>query len=512
MRHAQFFRLVIVLVPALSGIGCAGVLGSYDIAASGLSSGEERLRHLLVAGQPGAAFERVQGDAPDDEMLHALYHGVLAYHAGDYAESARVLDIASYIADERVTTSVSRAALSLVSNDLVLEYEPGRTERLMIPYYAALARLRMGDSEGAAVEARRLSLLLQRYDDEGWEDGASLRATLRYVGGAIFEASGEYADANVAYRNAAAADSLLRLPDDASSRESGSVLVILEQGFVAHRVEEGLSVMLLPEEVEAIAHGSGDDRVAVSAFVAGRVVQHAALQAGYGPGRGRGSSLFVPAPERSIVPRTRRRTVCTTKPAQSVTAADTASPPAVQRTSNTSERECTEKEEEVDGLPYLLKVSWPAYHTAYRTQSARLLGAGEPLPFAQPADISRGVVADFEQARALMVARTIARNTARLALAKGAERRLEEKNEAAGRIVGLIGNIGGVLLERADTRSWHLLPAAVSVVRVELPAGEHELDIEIGSASATRTLSLGPVQVVPGRITVVPVRTWGRRD
>jgi hypothetical protein len=49
---------------------------------------------------------------PDDEVLRALYRGVLAYHAGEYAESARVLDIAADIADERVTKSLSRAALS----------------------------------------------------------------------------------------------------------------------------------------------------------------------------------------------------------------------------------------------------------------------------------------------------------------------------------------------------------------------------------------------------------------
>src|SRR5690606_8695250 len=105
--------------------------------------------------------------APDDDVLHALYEGVLAYYAGDYARSAAVLDAAAHAADDRITRSISRSAMSLVSNDLVLPYEPGRTERLLLPYYAALARIRLGDHEGAAVEARRLSALLQQYRDDG---------------------------------------------------------------------------------------------------------------------------------------------------------------------------------------------------------------------------------------------------------------------------------------------------------------------------------------------------------
>jgi hypothetical protein len=531
MRWGGALRRVRPAALALAAVavtGCASLLGSYDRAPSGLASGEDRLRRMLVTQQAPAAFDRVQKSAPDDEMLHALYHGVLAYHAGSYAESARALDIAAHIADERMTLSLSRAALSLVTSDLALQYTPGRTERLMIPYYAALARMRMGDRDGAAVEARRLSMLLQRYEDEGAAMDASLRATLRYVAGAVFEWSGERGDADVAFRNAVALDpSLAPYRGDPSA---GTVLVVLEQGFVAHRVEQGLAVMLLPEEVHAIAHGGADDKALASAFVAGRIIHHATrgpfAQDAFSTSHG---TLHVPAPDRRLLPESlQRATRCASPPAGTgAPAPDSARagrggaglPTGVAPVSGVnpgeraaaarsggerSEQRCTPQERELDELPYLLRVAWPAYRSEHRPQAARLVAGSDTAGFARPADLSAGVMADFETERAALLARTIARSTAKLALTKGAERRLEEKNEVAGRLLGLLGNVGTALLERADTRSWHLLPGGLAVARMELPPGDHELSADIGG----RRVPLGTVTVSGGSLQILPARAW----
>jgi uncharacterized protein len=503
---ARRARLLGLTVLALASTGCASLLGTYDVAPNGLAANDERLRRMLVSGQAPTAFERMQRSAPADEMLHALYHGVLAYHAGEFAEAARALDIAAYIADERMTLSLSRAALSFVTSDLALHYEPSRTERLMIPWYAALARLGMGDTEGAAVEARRLSMLLQRFDDEDATIDTRLRATLRYVAGAVFHAAGERTDADVAWRNAAALDSTL-LPYGATSSGTGTVLVVLEQGFVAHRMEQGLAVMLLPEEVHAIAQGAGEDRALAAGLVAGRILEFAAGTGYYDDrgsvrGSGRGSTLHVPAPRESVLPTTRTRRVCgeAVPVINGTVAADSA-----------AGRECRDVTEEIDELPYLLKVAWPVYRRDYQPAAARLhvsTGGGSSdaitAAFTPAADLSRSVISDFEADRALLVARTIARGTAKLALTKAAERQLEERNEAAARLIGLVGNVTNVLTERADTRSWHLLPAGISVVRLELPAGSHELSIDAGG----RNVALGVVTVRPGSLTVVPARGW----
>src|SRR5690606_14348044 len=109
------------------------------------------------------------------------------------------------------------------------------------------------------------------------------------------------------------------------------------------------------------------------------------------------------------------------------------------RVRDSSEHEvCTEEKIEIDEAPYLLKVSWPAYRADSRPLSARLLLPGDTLDFLPAADLSRGVTADFKAERGLIVARTLARGAAKLALTKSAENQLEEKNEAAARIVGIL--------------------------------------------------------------------------
>ncbi|MBR9988368.1 MAG: hypothetical protein KFH98_01370 [Gemmatimonadetes bacterium] len=494
-RLAAGAPLIVALL--ISSTGCARLFGSYDIAPNGLASSENRLRTMLASNQAGVVFAGFGSShrAPDDEVLRALYHGVIAYYAGDYVESARMLDMAGPLADDRITKSISRSALSLVSNDLILPYEPGRTERLMIPYYAALARLRMGDLEGAAVEARRLSLLLQFYGDGEPLDPA-FEATLRYVAGAIFEAHGDWSDSDVAYRNAHALDSAFVVP--ARTGDDGTVVVILEQGFVAHRVEQGLAMMLLPEEVDLIANGEGDERAGALGFVAARTLEQAARQPFFADGTYRPATLHVPAPDdRSHIPRRRPRVVCRT-------VTDTAH--VANGTSHSTTREvCTEEDSKIDELPYLLKVAWPVYRSDSRASGdVRLIGPADTIGFAPAADLSRGVVADFRAERPLLIARTVARGAAKLALTKSAEKKLEEKNEAAGKIIGLLGNIGNALLERADTRSWHLLPAGVSVGRVNLPPGEHRLSIEVGA----RTVEMEPVSVQAGGLSIVSARVW----
>src|SRR5690606_21305706 len=94
-RGARIARLLAVAALLLSSAGCARLFGSYDIAPNGLAAKEDRLRHMLAAGQAASAYDAF-GESwkpPEVEVLRALYQGVLAYYAGEYEESARVMDI-----------------------------------------------------------------------------------------------------------------------------------------------------------------------------------------------------------------------------------------------------------------------------------------------------------------------------------------------------------------------------------------------------------------------------------
>jgi hypothetical protein len=86
---------------------------------------------------------------------------------------------------------------------------------------------------------------------------------------------------------------------------------------------------------------------------------------------------------------------------------------------------------------------------------------------------------------------------------------VEKKDAAAGQLVGFLANVGTLLTERADTRCWHLLPGTVSMARLRLPPGTHELTVELDHGTGSeRTLSLGTATVAAGRTTFVTHRIW----
>jgi len=501
------------LLLALALGGCAGLFGSFDVAPSGLRTSDDRLRRILEGGRAAAALEQLapEGKAdPGDALLRALYEGIVAHYAGEYEASSAAFELAVELAEDRYTTSLSRSALSLITSDRTLPFEPSPSERLLIPYYSALNYLNRGDTEGAAVEARRLSALLERYRTDERAD-RRLHGLLRAFAGAVFEAAGERNDADVAYRNARAlgVDSVLAPTGDVWTAPDslGDVVVLIERGFVAHRVEQGLAVLLLPEEIELFDEGDAEERAALAAHIAARVVAHAAESLTY-TGR-RPATLLVTPPEGYTPPRPRRLVEECERAAASDTAraakdsSRSGTDAGTTRTDDKSDR-CSERRER---NPYLLRIAWPAYRrpAAPTAPLAVTLPDGRAEPVRAAADLSDAVIRDFQAERAAIVARTIARGITKLLVSRAVESELAEKDETAGRIAGLIGNVGTALLEQADTRSWHLLPGSIGMTRLRLPAGTHALSVPDADGSS---LDIGQVEVRPGRVTFVVGRTF----
>jgi hypothetical protein len=121
------------------------------------------------------------------------------------------------------------------------------------------------------------------------------------------------------------------------------------------------------------------------------------------------------------------------------------------------------------------------------------------------ADLSGAVVEDYSVQLPLIIARTVARGAAKAALTQSAKKKASEKNETFGKIIGILGNAGNVMLERADTRSWHLLPAGVAVVRMKVPAGAQRVSVTLPGRAP---VDLGMVDVDAGRISFVSKRAF----
>ncbi|HEX6557962.1 MAG TPA: hypothetical protein VF021_00825 [Longimicrobiales bacterium] len=469
---------------ALLCCGCSSVLSSYDVAPNGLIRSEYRFRRYLASGHADSALLQIRkspkkSKLPKDDLLRLLFEGVAAHYAGDFERSAAAFDRASLLADDRSTKSISRAALSVMVNDLSLAYEPSRTERLLLPYYAALTYAQAGDLADAAVEARRLSALLQSLQDHDHAPDKPLGAFLHYFAGSIFEAAGLRVDAAVSYRNAYTLDAsvLPKVPPPAGD-SAGDVVILVEHGFAPHRVQESLFVMLGVDERKRFEHDRNDDeRRTTASQVAARVL---AFASGDGPrsGEPRARTLWVPAP-------TETKASTESKPCE----------PA-DSTAKKDKQDCDDDDDE----PYLLRMSWPVMYAPARPMPAPVLRVDSTaVAAASQLHIADAVLEDFRAEQPVIVARTVARAAAKYLLTRSAKKSAG-KHEALGTVIGAISNIGGALTEQADIRSWHLLPGVITVTRVRLSPGTHTLTLDGND--------LGNVHIAAGRVTVLSKRIW----
>ena len=119
---------------------------------------------------------------------------------------------------------------------------------------------------------------------------------------------------------------------------------------------------------------------------------------------------------------------------------------------------------------------------------------------------------EFEDKLGGILVKAVARTALKYELARGIEKELDKENELLGDIAFLTANAVAALLERADTRSWHLLPDEVSVVRLRLPPGTHPLTLEVetggSGGTGTRWIDLGQVNVRDGSVHVLSARVW----
>jgi tetratricopeptide (TPR) repeat protein len=432
--------------------GCAtlrATIGGYVTGPRGISRAQQRLRNDLSRGDYKAALAWHE----DDALLQRLDVGIASYYAAQYQRSAAEMDTAALIADDRITASLSKDALALVTNDMARPYQPRRTERLFIPYYAMLAYARLDQWEDAAVEARRLVALLEQYADDRGNGERALHASLHELAGGVFERAGEHDDAQVAYR-AALALRPARLVDDRQRPPAGTgeLLVVVERGFVAHLVTETLRIRL------------GDDRDMPREA---RGEQVAVLREAVAPSGGWGPSG------------------------------------ASATTASTPVHDSPPRHPHGDDDTEWLTIAFPALRPSPRPWGGAVrLTVDDTLErdgIAARVDDAR--TADESRERISIVARAAARATAKLAVTKAIEDR-------KGEVAGTLAEIGASLLERADVRSWHLLPQELTLMRIRLPAGPHEVRLRVGEGSAARTVEVGTITVRTGTLSIAPVRLW----
>jgi len=461
------------LVVALAVVASTGCVTTTPV--------DESLEAELASARYDRALDLVAADRRSaDRLLTLLQRGHVLHYAGRFDESNAAFQQAEDLAADLYTRSVSREAAAIIINDLTLEYRAEPFELAMVPYYRAFNYLSLGDPDGAQVEARKATLILadavqatvrelDRAEDRAAAERLGDNGFLHWFSGLLFESDGALNDAFIAYRNAARAYLATRdLTGLASPPELGRDLerVGLAIGFRDEVAQLRTEAPELFEGVEPRPGGSGE---VVLVLEGGWVA--------------RKQETMLNLPILDVDRRYGSQEAWAEAMVGRASSGWTAGPGV--------------------SVDYWLTVAMPTMgpSSTGTVVSARIASSSTHAATVPVDDLTRRAVATFQAKRGTILFRTILRALAKYAATAAAAR----ENEVAGVIV----NLFGVITERADTRCWGTLPDRLSMARLQLPAGDHEVTIDyLDHGGAAVTSETVPVRVESGGLVFLNRRPF----
>jgi hypothetical protein len=292
-------------------------------------------------------------------------------------------------------------------------------------------------------------------------------------------------DSSLAHGLAALTPALIAR-DGAPPPDSGEVILLLETGFVAHRIERALAVPIFSSDVSDLKTGEDASRYNAGLCIASRTLGPRAAIDVDDCGDTTGKSLFVVT---VAWPEMRR----TTESVRTARLAADAGETGVLADSD-----------------LLASGGNGSLIDTFGDGEPRLGNDSVSVPTRLTIDLSSVATSEFDARIGGIVAKAIVRATTKYLVVKAVKEEIKEEDKTLGTIFGFVGNAAAVASERADTRSWHLLPGAIRVARLSLPAGIHDISVELEPYRTAKPLrvDLGEVSVRPGSVTLLPLRSW----
>lgn len=448
-------------------------------------------KSLLDEDYPAALESLEKIDQGKSGLLYYYEKGLIHHYQNDYVASNQAFDQAEILLDELYTKSVTRELAALAVTDNITKYRGEPFEAILVNYYKILNYLYLRDTEGALVECRRVNFKLQMLIDSG-ETYFTNDPFLQYLTGMVYQAAGDYTDAEVSFRVAAEAYEELRqtygvqtpatlfcdaaktarVLGDAEAAESyaaktdcpeaerngeigfagaaadsvasfpergyGTLNLFLECGYVPHKEEENI---VLPIYVD----DDPENRDEFAAKMAGR------------RGAARRSGIKVEYLLRIALP------ILSPTP-----------------------------------VPFEYAVIRPYEKVADSEKSRNFVAPRTVLV----ENIDALAHHAFKEREGRILLRTIIRGLTKYAAKKGAE----NKNEG----LGLLVNVLGVVTESADTRSWSTLPEKILMGRLLLPEGTYDLKVELydGGGRLTNTITIVDVDIQKGQTSFLNHRVF----
>ena len=427
------------------------------------------LQIALEAGETEKAYTTLEKNAPKKPDIPFLFElGLIAHYANHFQESSTAFDQAADIAEDRYTKSVSKEAVSLITSDQMRPYPGTRYERLLSHYYRALNYVYLNQLDGALVECRRATALINYFkgEDEDYDFfGAGL---LAHLSGVLFEATGEWNDAYISYKQAeayyrnAAEKTGVKMPADIGRSLVGLARKLGFADELARYQEQYGKFSPRPENT-------------------GELILF--YESGYVPPK---------REENLIFPILTSDPIAKDKPGAKETA-------AFARTLSRREGKSYDKVE----LVYLLRVAIPTLSSQRPHLAGIQVTVGEVKAAGELVmDVENIAIQTFNSQRPIILVRTLIRALGKYWVTQQANKQHEA--------LGLLTNLAAVVTEQADTRSWQTLPNQIFMVRIPLPAGTHTLNLSFlgKNGGVGRRDAVPEIKINPNRITFWNHRTY----
>jgi hypothetical protein len=448
------------LLVCLVAIGC----GSYVSTAV-------RIRKEAASGNIPSALALLEEQAGDDpDVLNLVERGLLLFYAGRYEECNTLFQLADAKIEDLYTKSISREALAFLTNDATLPYTGYPHEQVLINVYLALSYMTLGDLESALVACRRVGLrLTQMADLRENTSGYTDDAFAEWLTGILYAEDGDGNSALVAARRAERAydeyGELWGLPKP-TQLVTDHILWGRRFGFLQEADELAESH---PDAALRAEPRSREDGELLLVYESGTAPLLDEVRISFPILKSDTSddldhladTMYTRGPRGEYVP------------AHGVK------------------------------IDYWLDVALPVMVATTSThRRARLLVDGEATETELVEDISALAKLTFDEEAGRRTIRTIARALAKYFAVKEVKKRDE--------FLGWVANITGSATERADTRSWTLLPDRIHMARLRLPAGTYRAVVEVldDHGEVAQTATFAQVQVLPGELTVIHHRSY----
>lgn len=151
-------------------------------------------------------------------------------------------------------------------------------------------------------------------------------------------------------------------------------------------------------------------------------------------------------------------------------------------------------------------VSYPELIPHQNVFTGGTLRVGErAAPLSTLTEVSQEIVSEYEKVKPKIVGAALTRMIVRAASAETARAAGNRQSSALGFLAAALVEGTLVAMDKPDTRSWTMLPARVQIARVQVPAGVHEVRVDLRGRSFG-SLSR-QVEVPPGGFAVVDFTT-----